>query len=308
MTALYAQEARLPIRTRPSTQMPSTPYRQAAEVWRQYQARTITAAQARRLIAPPAWAARLAQVAAVPFARTDPLGYAYIRVWWWDIIQAARFEASHTYRYALPPRPPPSRSLQQQVYVARWQANALCQALWACQHGERRWLDLRLTVQSSVAAAVGEDVARSTAPPSGDAHTTGSVGGVSEYPDVRVPACREIGYGGEVLRLLRADLSNLEQDWGVDRVRRIYHLRRRMGFEPGQSQSLDELALLALGHAGRPDLALSWYAYLHAPRMGNVFFLHAGQGVRASVQRRSNQDRELGEAALEIVRAVRGVG
>ena len=304
-------------RKRAATQPQSNAYRIAAQLWREYQRVLISAPRARAQFAPLAAQART-ELTYVDGQAHDPAGYRYVCRWWKAVIDddrhAQRRELAHQRRQSELDRPAaalqtrPARAPLAAEYVQRWQANALSQALWATQQGERSWLNLGRTVQTSVAAAVGEDVARSTAPPSGDAHTTGSVGGVSEYLDVRVPACREIGYSGEVLRLLRADLTELEQEWGVDRVRRIYHLRRRMGFEPGQSQSLDELALLALGHAGRPDLAVSWYAYLHSPRLGNVFVLHAGRGERASVQREKGRERSLGEAALALVSLVRAVG
>jgi len=319
-----------PPRTRPA--QPPTPYREAQVIWTRYQAREITAAEGRKLIRPHAWAARKGRRGAA-----DPLGYAAIRAWWLALVtddQAGQqrerrhqrrklrearklakddgikgLRADAALEYARHPNlTPPPREQLRDAYVQRWQANAVAQAIWATHHGEREWMMLSRSVQTTIAAAVGEDVPKSTRPPSGGERTHGSPTPTGDHLDIRVPACHEIHYPGEMLRLLRADLQKLEADWGLDVLRRVDALRRKTGFETGESRSLDELVGMVSGHARRPNLAMSWHGYLSAPRLANIFLLHAGRGERASVQRANGRSGDLGEAALGVAGLCRSIG
>lgn len=321
-------------RTRPA--QPLTPFREAQAVWTRYQAREITAAEGRKLIRPHAWAARSARTLSKTGAViTDPLGYEPVRVWWEALVlddqarqrrerrYAARklrdarqlakadgikgLRAADALEYARPKALAPSpRQQLQDAYVQRWQANAVAQAVWATHHGEREWLMLSRSVQTVIAAALGEDVPKSTRPPSGGERTHGSPTLSGDHLDIRVPACPEIHYYGDVLRLLRADLGNLEADWGLDVLRRADALRRKTGFEAGESRNLDELVGMISGHARRPNLAMSWHGYLSSPRLSNIYLLHATE--RPTVQRAAGKSGDLGEAALLVSGLCRTVG
>ena len=302
-------------RSRPA--QPVTPYRAAYAIWQAFQARQISPAAARKLIREHAWAARKGYIfTAVPFRPEYPLGYDAIHAWWREIVKADRAAQARQRRHLgrqaqnVPGEAPRPARTPNPVHAARWEANAVAQAVWATHQEDqpRAWLSLERSVTAVAAAVLGEDTYRSSVPPSGQPRTTGSPNQSGDHLDIRVPECPEINYDGAVLRLLRADLQLLERRWGLPRLRRAHYLRRKMGFEPGDSVHLDELVDGYTQAAPYPSLAMSWQHYLDSPRLGNVFVLLVPGGQRPSVQRRSGRSGDLGEAALLVAGLCRQVG
>ena len=186
----------------------------------------------------------------------------------------------------------PKSEAQQQEYdrnLIRWRAEAVCEALWSLNDGDRTW------------EAVST---RSTLLPthSSDVEMTGSNSGPQRLT-IRVPELSVLRIEEHTLRLYRAEYDALMEAWGYTSMRKVETLRERIVATTSQSTSAaDELTRLALrAYVSRPALALAWSNYLTSPRMATIFEFHSqSRGVQLAPRRSG----DLRNCALELVNLV----
>jgi hypothetical protein len=186
----------------------------------------------------------------------------------------------------------PKSEAQQQEYdrnLIRWRAEALCEALWSLNDGDRTW------------EAVST---RSTLLPthSSDVEMTGSSSGPQRLT-IRVPELSVLRIEEHTLRLYRAEYDALMDAWGYTSMRKVETLRERIVATTTQSTSAaDELTRLAMhAYVSRPALALAWSNYLGSDRMATIFEFH-NQSRRVQLAPRRSGD--LRNCALELVNLV----
>jgi len=186
----------------------------------------------------------------------------------------------------------PKSEQQQQEYdrnLIRWRAEAVCEALWALNNGDRNW------------EAVST---RSTLLPShsSDVEMTGSSSGPRRLT-IRVPELAVLRIEEHTLRLYRAEYDAMLAAWGYTSMRKVETLRERIVATNAQAASaVDELTRLAMNaYVSRPALALAWSNYLSSDRMPTIFEFHAqSRGVQLAPRRSG----DLRNCALELVNRV----
>ncbi|MGY2897335.1 hypothetical protein [Deinococcus sp. UYEF24] len=186
----------------------------------------------------------------------------------------------------------PKSEAQQQEYdrnLIRWRAEAVCEALWSLNDGDRTW------------EAVST---RSTLLPthSSDVEMTGSSNGPQRLT-IRVPELSVLRIEEHILRLYRAEYDALMEAWGYTSMRKVEILRERIVATTSQSISAaDELTRLVMhAYISRPALALAWSNYLTSSRMASIFEFHS-QRQRVHFAPRRSED--LRDCALELVNLV----
>jgi len=186
----------------------------------------------------------------------------------------------------------PKSEQQQQEYdrnLIRWRAEAVCEALWALNNGDRTW------------EAVST---RSTLLPShsSDVEMTGSSSGPQRLT-IQVPELAVLRIEEHTLRLYRAEYDALLTAWGYTSMRKVETLRERIVATNAQAASaVDELTRLAMNaYVSRPAQAFAWAGYLASARMPTIFEFH-GQRQRVHLAPRRSGD--LRDCALELVNLV----
>ena len=290
----------------PDAQMPTlTPYRAAAAVWQRYQTRALSAQETHEALA-----------LLLEQTRPGTEEAKVISQWQQTAERAAISRATRLQRYersqlkaaqglaaqdgqtlegdaALAyvqqpfagPRTVPPEFTQA---VERWEANAIVQALWALEQGERRWKSLAEKVNHLLAIRLGQHAAGAGSQTNVD---------LGASLDVWIPACPAIHAPERRRRLLRADLDKLLSDWGFARLREVNVLIRQLGFEPGETPLLTELAAGYVRPSAQPHLAWAWQGYLGRSQVSHVFALNA---ERRSLNRAAGVSKALAEVALLI--------
>ena len=298
----------------PDAQMPTlTPYRAAAAVWQRYQTRALSAQEAHEAL-----------TLLLQQTRPGTEEAKAIRQWQQTAERAAISRATRLQRYersqlkaaqglaaqdgqrlegdaALAyvqqpfagPRTVPPEFTQA---VERWEANAIVQALWGLEQGERRWKSLAEKVNHLLAIRLGQQAAGAGSQTNVD---------LGASLDIWIPACPSIHVPESRRRLLRADLDKLLSHWGFARLREVNVLIRQLGFEPGETPLLTELAAGYVRPSAQPHLAWAWQGYLERSQVSHVFALNA---ERRSLNRAAGVSKALAEVALLIHGLTRSIG
>lgn len=171
--------------------------------------------------------------------------------------------------------------------LARWRAQAVCEALWAVHHGHRDWEHIP-TRPCIMQARVSEG------------QTTGSVA-TPQRLVVRVPALPPLGIAEHEVRLYRAEYEGLMLEWGVTQLRKLRTLRSRVQAKlraQTDSRELAELVEMAeTGQVAQPARALPWADFLDSPRLSVVF---AYQPERRDVRLAPRKGGDLRECLMEL--------
>jgi len=183
----------------------------------------------------------------------------------------------------------PKSEQQQQEYdrnLIRWRAEAVCEALWALNNGDRTWE--AISTRSTLLPSHSSDV-----------EMTGSSSGPQRLT-IRVPELSVLRIEEHTLRLYRAEYDALMAAWGYTSMRKVETLRERIvATNAPAASAVDELTRLVLNaYVSRPALALAWSNYLSSQRMPVIFEFHnQSRGVQLAPRRSG----DLRECALELV-------
>lgn len=165
----------------------------------------------------------------------------------------------------------------------RHAANALAQALWAVQQGDREWESIPTRPTTLQAAA-----------PTGP--SSSSVTGPARLT-VRIPAS-PWGAAG-TLTLYRAEYERTLSAWGIDRARAATALTADMRAAFVPDAIIEQAAALTLDAATHPNLARSWHAYITSPRLSDIYAPHSS-GTMQLAPRRNGDLREALERIMVL--------
>ena len=180
--------------------------------------------------------------------------------------------------------------------LARWRANALCEALWGLAHGVRDWEALPTRPHHARVFMTDLNITASVPRP--------------ERLTVRVLGLSALGIETHRIVMYRKDYDRVLDDWGYPHLKRVQaaHSRLENKTAPGTKaeRAAGELLGLALQAvaAQLPEharvSAMTWSTYLSSPRLGAIFVYNPqAKGVQLAPRRSG----DLRECALALLAA-----